>query len=75
MYIAEGEWSYGWRITVDIHILTGTMLALGMTTRSPRSVLKKKINKKKATSLTACYNHHHFITIMIELLITWNCSL
>ena len=34
--------------TVDIHILAGTMLALGMTTpRSPRSVLKKKINKKR----------------------------
>ena len=45
MNIIVGEWSYGWRITVGIQILAGTMLALGMTVapRSPRSVLKKNI--------------------------------
>ena len=42
MNIIVGEWSYGWRITLGVQILAGTMLALGMTVApsSPRSVLK-----------------------------------
>ena len=36
MNIIVGEWSHGWRITVGIQILAGTVLALGMAA-SPRS--------------------------------------